>query len=90
VIFGLKSAPRENAPKIAYTTRITIAAAVLKSALPNHITLFDLAVDPPARWDEQRERAGSSDVCPTWFYWGGQAESIRQGSMDSISEAAVG
>lgn len=27
-------------------------------ALPNHITLFDLAVDPPALWDEQRERVG--------------------------------
>lgn len=26
--------------------------------LPNHITLFDLAVDPPALWDEQRERVG--------------------------------
>jgi hypothetical protein len=24
--------------------------------LPNHVTLFDLAVDPPALWDEQRER----------------------------------
>jgi hypothetical protein len=40
--------------------------------------------------DSQRERSGSSDVCSTWFYWGDQAESIRQGSMDSISEAAVG
>jgi len=24
--------------------------------LPNHVTLFDLAVDPPALWDEQRAR----------------------------------
>jgi hypothetical protein len=33
---------------------------VLNDALPNHITLFDLAVDPPALWDEQRERINSS------------------------------
>ncbi len=33
-------------------------AAILDDALPNHITLFDLAVDPPALWDEQRERVG--------------------------------
>ena len=33
-----------------------IAAAILDDTLPNHITLFDLAVDPPALWDEQRER----------------------------------
>jgi hypothetical protein len=35
-------------------------AAILNAALPNHITLFDLAVDPPALWDEQRERINSS------------------------------
>ena len=35
-----------------------IVAAILDDALPNHITLFDLAVDPPAVWGEQRERAG--------------------------------
>ncbi len=33
-----------------------IIAAILDDVLPNHITLFDLAVDPPALWDEQRER----------------------------------
>ncbi len=33
-----------------------IVAAILDDALPNHITLFDLAVDSPALWDEQRER----------------------------------
>jgi hypothetical protein len=33
-------------------------AAILDDAMPNHITLFDLAVDPPALWDEQRERVG--------------------------------
>lgn len=35
-----------------------VVAAILDDALPNHITLFDLAVDPPALWDEQRERVG--------------------------------
>lgn len=29
-------------------------AAILDDALPNHITLFDLAVDPPALWEAQR------------------------------------
>ena len=33
-----------------------IVAAILDDALPNHITLFDLAVDPPALWEEQRAR----------------------------------
>lgn len=33
-----------------------IAAAVLDDALPNRVTLFNLAVDPLAPWDEQRPR----------------------------------
>lgn len=33
-----------------------IVAAILDDALPNHVTLFDLAVDPPALWEEQRMR----------------------------------
>lgn len=33
-----------------------IVAAVLDDVLPDHITLFDLAVDPPALWEDQRER----------------------------------
>ena len=33
-----------------------IVAAILDDALPNHVTLFDLAVDPPAVWDEQRSK----------------------------------
>jgi hypothetical protein len=33
-----------------------IMAAILDDELPNDITLFDLAVDPPALWEEQRER----------------------------------
>ena len=37
-----------------------IVAAILDDALPNHITLFDLVVAPPALWDGQRERINSS------------------------------
>ena len=33
-----------------------IVAAILDDALPNHITLFGLAVDPPVLWEEQRKR----------------------------------
>jgi len=33
-----------------------IVAAILDDTLPNHITLSDLAIDPPALWDEQRAR----------------------------------
>ena len=33
-----------------------IIAAIPDDTLPNQTTLFDLAVDPPALWDEQRER----------------------------------
>lgn len=36
-----------------------IVQAILDDALPDHITLFDLAVDPPALWEEQRGRIGS-------------------------------
>ena len=35
-----------------------IVAAILDDTLPGHITLFDLAVDPPALRDEQRARVG--------------------------------
>jgi hypothetical protein len=33
-----------------------IVAAILDDALPNHITLFDLAVDPPVMWERQWDR----------------------------------
>jgi len=35
-----------------------IVAAILDDALPDHLTLFDLAVNPPGLWEEQRRRAG--------------------------------
>ena len=31
-----------------------IVEAILEDALPDHLTLFDLAVNPPALWEEQR------------------------------------
>ncbi|SFM86109.1 LacI family transcriptional regulator [Nitrosomonas communis] len=33
-----------------------IVAAILDDKLPNHITLFDLAVDPSLLWEEQLEQ----------------------------------
>lgn len=33
-----------------------IIDAILLNELPDHLTLFDLAVDPPSLWDEQRCR----------------------------------
>ena len=33
-----------------------IVEAILLNALPDHLTLFDIAVDPPALWEEQRAR----------------------------------
>ncbi|MFX1761498.1 LacI family transcriptional regulator [Paraburkholderia sp. A1RI-2L] len=38
-----------------------IVAAILDDALPDHITLFDLAVDPPALWEQQRVRLRPED-----------------------------
>ena len=40
------------------TPALDIVAAILDDALPNHLTLFDLAVDPPALWEDQHERIG--------------------------------
>ena len=30
-----------------------IVEAILDDSLPDHLTLFDIAVDPPALWEEQ-------------------------------------
>ena len=35
-----------------------IVDAILDDALPDHLTLFDLAVDPPALWEKQWDRVG--------------------------------
>lgn len=34
-----------------------IQAAILEETLPDTVSLFDLAVDTPLLWDEQRARA---------------------------------
>ena len=33
-----------------------IIDAILLNELPDHLTLFDLAVDPPSLWEDQRAR----------------------------------
>ena len=38
-----------------------IVEAILEDVLPDHLTLFDLAVDPPALWEEQRKRIGCEE-----------------------------
>jgi hypothetical protein len=43
-----------------------IVAAILDDVLPNDITLFDLAVDPPAFWEGQRERLRSVPADPSY------------------------
>lgn len=35
-----------------------IVEAILDDTLPDHLTLFDIAVDPSSLWDEQRDRLG--------------------------------
>ena len=63
----MKKPPREGIDN-SYVSRMVnlttlapdIVASILDDALPNHITLFDLAVDPPALWDERRERIAGS------------------------------
>ena len=32
-----------------------IVEVILEDALPDHLTLFDVAVDPPALWEDQRK-----------------------------------
>jgi hypothetical protein len=41
-----------------------IIEAILDDALPDNITIFDLAVDPPACWEEQRKRLSGSVRVP--------------------------
>ena len=33
-----------------------IVAAILDDTMPNHITMFDLAVHPPVLWEDQHQR----------------------------------
>ena len=36
-----------------------IVAAILDETLPQHVTVHELAISPPAVWEEQRERIGT-------------------------------
>jgi hypothetical protein len=36
-----------------------IVAAILDATLPQHVTVHELAISPPALWEEQRERIGA-------------------------------
>ena len=59
VVVGKEIAAQEGIDN-SYISRVVnlttlapdIVAAMLDDELPNHVTLFDLAVDPPALWDE--------------------------------------
>ncbi len=63
VVAGKEIAIREGIDN-SYVSRMAnlttlapdIVAAILNNAMPNHVTLFDLAVDPPALRDEPRSR----------------------------------
>ncbi len=39
-----------------------IQAAILDETLPETLSLFDLAVDTPLSWEEQRRRVGRPDA----------------------------
>ena len=41
-----------------------IVDAILQNVLPDRLTLFDLAVDPPALWEAQRRRVTLAPVGP--------------------------
>jgi hypothetical protein len=61
---SLKEIARREGVDNSYVSRMVnlttlapdIVAAILDDALPNHISLFDLAVDPPLLWEDQRKR----------------------------------
>jgi hypothetical protein len=40
-----------------------IVAAILDDELPGHITLFELAVDPPTLWNAQLDKLNESQTC---------------------------
>jgi len=42
-----------------------IQAAILDETLPDAVSLFDLAIDTPLSWDEQRQRISGVDIKPT-------------------------
>jgi hypothetical protein len=63
---SLKEIAQRESVDTSYVSRMVnltalapeIVAAILDETLPADVTLFDLAVDPPALWEEQRRRIG--------------------------------
>ncbi len=61
---SLREIARREGVNSSYVSRMVnltmlapdIVAAILDDAMPNHLTLFELAVDPPVLWEEQRGR----------------------------------
>jgi hypothetical protein len=61
---SLREIARREGVDSSYVSRIVnlttlapdIVAAILDDALPGHITLLDLAINPPVLWGEQRGR----------------------------------
>ena len=64
VVKSLREIARREGVDSSYVSRMVnlttlapdIVAAILDETLPPDLTLFDLAVDPPALWEEQRNR----------------------------------
>ncbi|MGH8518148.1 MAG: LacI family transcriptional regulator, partial [Panacagrimonas sp.] len=64
VVKSLRELARREGVDSSYVSRMVnlttlapdIVAAILSEPLPPELTLFDLAVDPPELWEEQRER----------------------------------
>jgi len=63
---SLREIARKEGVDSSYVSRMVnlttlapdIVAAILDEALPPGVTLFDIAVDPPALWEEHRRRSG--------------------------------
>ncbi len=61
---ALKEIAKRESVDTSYVSRMVnltalapeIVAAILDETLPADVTLFDLAVDPPALWEEQPRR----------------------------------
>ncbi|MGQ0445505.1 MAG: hypothetical protein ACT4O2_10370 [Beijerinckiaceae bacterium] len=67
VVKSLRELARKEGVDSSYVSRMVnlttlapdIVAAILDDALPDHVTLFDLAIDPSVLGQGQRARLGS-------------------------------
>ena len=65
---SLRELARKEGVDSSYVSRMVnlttlapdIVAVILDETLPPEATLFEIAVDPPALWEEQRQRIGNS------------------------------